>query len=103
MFDQNWAQERAQRPRLDQRYMNHRRFAREIDPKAPIKLSYKIWRCVQVSTPWLQRPIQDPIQAPGQGPGAPGPGPGAERPGPAAEVLILLPFLVLPADPHISR
>ena len=43
IFGQSWAQERAQRPRLEKRYINQRRLAREIDSKAPNKLKSKMW------------------------------------------------------------
>ncbi len=36
MFGQSWAQERAQRPRLEKRYINQRKLTREIDSKAPM-------------------------------------------------------------------
>ncbi len=36
VFGQTWAQERAQRPRLEKRYINHRKSAREIDAKTPL-------------------------------------------------------------------
>jgi hypothetical protein len=35
VFGQTWAQEPAQRPRLEKRYINQRKLAREIDSKAP--------------------------------------------------------------------
>ncbi len=43
VFGQTWAQENAQRPRLEKRYINQRKIEREIDSKAPRKLKYKIW------------------------------------------------------------
>ncbi len=41
MFGQSWAQEPAQRPRLEKRYMNQRKLTREIDPEAPINSNLK--------------------------------------------------------------
>ncbi len=35
VFGQSWAQERAQRPRLDKCYINQRKLAREIDSEDP--------------------------------------------------------------------
>jgi hypothetical protein len=43
LFGQSWPQERAQRPRLEKRYIHQRKLARGIDPKAPRKLKSKIW------------------------------------------------------------
>ncbi len=35
VFGQSWAQQRAQRPRLEKGYMYHRTLTREIDSNAP--------------------------------------------------------------------
>ncbi len=43
VFGQSWAQQRAQRPRLEKRYMDQRGLVREIDSKAPRKLKSHIW------------------------------------------------------------
>ncbi len=42
-FGHNCAQGRAQRPRLEERYINQPTAAREIDSKEPRKLKSKIW------------------------------------------------------------
>ncbi len=49
IFGQSWAQERAQRLRLEKRCMNQRKLAREIDSKAPGYLKAvwpDFWGCV---------------------------------------------------------
>ncbi len=43
IFGQSGAQERAQRPRLEKRYINQTKLAREIDSMAPRKVKFKIW------------------------------------------------------------
>ncbi len=47
-FGQNWAQERAQRPRLEKRYINQRKLALEIDSKALIGLRASAERRVEL-------------------------------------------------------
>ncbi len=51
VFGESWAQECAQRPRLEKPYINQQKLSRNIDSKAPRQLKSKIWPGVQVKLP----------------------------------------------------